>query len=193
MENNGSPGVKTMNALDDQEQRPLMEHFFKEKRPHSPRISHQGDILNRCLCTEKSNSISNYYVNRNRKERLVVYIRVLKEEDLEEKLELIREYCADNGYQIYDTFSDVSDHPSFGFRAALDEMENADGLISVDLGQFVGSKQDRIRELRPLIHHFFCTGGKHLITVEDGIDTGTELGQQNAIALVSESKVGFET
>lgn len=182
-----------MNAFGEREDGTLMEHFFKDKRPHSPRLSRQGDIIDRCLCSEKNNSISNYYVNRSRKEKLVVYIRVPSEELLDEKLQLIKAYCADNGYQVHDIFSDVGDHPSFGFKAALDEMENADGLITVDLNQFVGSKSDRIRELRPLIHHFFCGGGKHLITVEDGIDTGTKLGQQNAIALISESKVGFET
>lgn len=182
-----------MNTLEDNESRPLMEHFFKDKQVHSPRISHHGDILDRCMCTEKGNSLASYYLNRNRKERLVVYVRVLHEEDAIGKVEEVRDYCRENGYQIADIFSDVGDHPSFGFRAALDAMENADGLITYDLNQFVGSKGDRIRELRPLIHHFFCGGGKHLITIAEGLDTGTKLGQQNAIDLVSDPKVGFET
>lgn len=179
-----------MNAKTDDEQRPLMEHLLKERHPHSPRISHQGDIIDRCLCTEKSNSLSTYYLNRSRKERLVVYVRVDREENLETQLDLIKKYCSDFGYHIADVYTDVADHPSFGFKAALDAMENADGLITVDLNQFVSANGDRVRELRPLIHHFFCQGGKHLITVNDGIDTGTECGQQNAIEAVSGARVG---
>ncbi len=182
-----------MNMLDENEQRPLMEHFFKGKHVHSPRVSHHGDIMDRCMCTEKTNSLASYYLNRERKERLIAYVRVPHEEQIDEKVETIRQYCVDNGYKISEIFSDVGDHPSFGFQAALDALENADGLISLDLNQFVATKADRIRELRPLIHHFFCRGGKHLITIAEGLDTGTELGQQNAIDLVSETKVGFET
>ncbi len=182
-----------MNTLEDNEQRPLMEHFFKGKQVHSPRISHHGDIIDRCMCTEKGNSLASYYLNRARKEKLVAYVRVPHEEQIDEKVELIRQYCIDNGYQIIEVFSDVDDHPSFGFKAALDALENCDGLISLDLNQFVATKGDRIRELRPLIHHFFCRGGKHLITIAEGLDTGTEIGQQNAIELVSQTKGGFET
>ncbi len=182
-----------MNTLEENECRPLMDHFFKDKQVHSSRISHHGDLIDRCMCTEKANSLASYYVNRARKEKLVAYLRVCHEEQIEDKVELIRNYCVDNGYQMIEIFSDVGDHPSFGFKAALDALENCDGLISLDLNQFVASKGDRIRELRPLIHHFFCGGGKHLITIAEGLDTGTELGQQNAIELVAETKVGFET
>lgn len=186
------PEEDPMNSLEDNEARPLMEHFFKDKHVHSPRIGHYDDLIVRCLCTSKGNSLATYYLNRNRKEKLVVYVRTNHEEDVYEKVEEIKDYCSENGYQIADVFSDVGDHPSFGFRAALDAMENCDGLITVDLNQFVGAKSDRIRELRPLIHHFFCGGGKHLITIAEGIDTGTQLGQQNAMQLVSETKVGFD-
>jgi len=89
-------------------------------------------------------------------------------------------------------FSDVCDHPSFGFKAAIDALENADGLISVDLNQFASSHGDRVRELRPLIHHFFCLGGKHLITINDGVDTSTHAGQQNAMDSICTTKGGFE-
>lgn len=182
-----------MGSQFEAEKHNLMEHFFKDKHVHSPQVNPRGDLLDRCLCTEKSNSITSYYLNRSRKEKLVVYVRVVEESLLEENVELIKTYCQELGYQIAEIFTDVSDHPSFGFKAALDAMENADGLISVDLNQFVSSHGDRIRELRPLIHHFFCRGGKHLITINDGIDTGTEIGQQNAIDIISETKVGFDT
>ena len=182
-----------MSAHFESEPQTLMEHFFKDKRVHTPRIQHQGDIIDRCMCIDNGSSIANYYLNRRRREKLVVYVRVNDESKIEEKVDLIKEYCAQNEYQIVDILTEVSDHPSFGFKAALEELENADGLISVDLNQFVSSHGDRIRELRPLIHHFFCQGGKHLITINDGIDTGTNIGQQNAIESMCETKVGFET
>lgn len=182
-----------MNSCQEPEQHTLMEHFFRDKQTHSPRVNPHGDLIDRCMCTDKGNSIASYYLNRSRREKLVVYVRVNSEIEVEENVELIKEYCSENGYQITDIFTDVADHPSFGFKAAIEAMENADGLITVDLNQFVSLHGDRMRELRPLIHHFFCHGGKHLITINDGIDTGTELGQRNAIDLFSESKVGFET
>ncbi len=182
-----------MSMYTDDEPRPLMETFFKDKHVHSPRVGHHGDLIDRCAGTCKGNSLASYYLNRNRREKLVVYVRVSYENDVDEKVELIREYCLDNNFQIADIFTDIGDHPSFGFKAALDAMENADGLISVDLNQFVSSGGDRVRELRPLIHHFFCAGGKHLITIADGIDTGTHFGQQNAIELMADTRAGFGT
>ncbi len=143
------PEGYTMNTLEEHENRPLMEHFFKDKRVHSPRISHHGDLIDRCMCTEKENSLASYHLNRGRRENLVAYLRVPNAEQIDEKVESIRQYCLDNSYRIIEIFSDVGDHPSFGFKAALDAMENADGLIALDLNQFVATRGDRIRELRP--------------------------------------------
>jgi hypothetical protein len=171
----------------------LMEHFFKDKHVQAPRMARQGDIIDKCICKEKESSIASYYLNRNRKEKLVAYVRASQEEDLANRLESVEKYCLDNGYQIVEVFTDISDHPSYGFKAAFEAMKHADGLISFDLDQFVGLHADRIRELRPFMHHFFCLGGKHLITVSDGIDTGTMEGQENAIALITETHEGFNT
>lgn len=182
-----------MNGSDEQEANSLMEHFFRNKHVHLPRMNRNDDLIDRCMCSEKSHALSNYYLNRNRRERLVAYIRAQNENDRAAKLDAIKVYCKDNGYQLVDILSDISDHPSFGFKAAMEELENADGLISVDASQFIAKDADPMRELRPLIHHFFCAGGKHLITIADGIDTGTQLGQQAAIDLVSSNKIGFET
>ncbi len=182
-----------MNTLEENEQRPLMEHFLQGAQAHSPRTSHHGDIIDRCMCPGKGNSLATHLLNSNRREKLVAYVRVTQEEDINDKVEVIRDYCREFEYQIAEIFSDVGDRPSFGFKAALQALANSDGLISFDLDQFVGSHGDRIRELRPLIHHFFCGGGKHLITIADGIDTGTQQGQQNAIELVAATKTGFET
>lgn len=182
-----------MNMSDEQEAHPLMQHFFQTRQVHLPRMSHRDDPIDRCLCSEKSHALSNYYLNRNRREKLVAYIRAQNENDQAAKLDAIKAYCTDNGYQLVDIFSDISEHPSFGFKAAMEGLENADGLISFDANQFIAKNADPLRELRPLIHHFFCGGGKHLITIADGIDTGTELGQQAAIELVSSNKIGFNT
>jgi hypothetical protein len=126
-------------------------------------------------------------------ETLVAYIRASKRSDLPEYLREIERYCQKNSYQIAHVFTDVGDRPSFGLQAAFDALENADGLISCNMNMFVKQDGDRIRELRPFIHHFFCLREKHLITVTDGIDTGSSFGQENAIALMSQTKAGFET
>lgn len=175
----------------DTETQSLMEHLLKGRTAHYSRGRSEGEILERCLCTEKDNACS--YLNTGRKERLVAYVRAGEQAAIDAKINIINSYCQNHSYQLSEIFADVSDHPSFGFKSALDALESADGLISIDLNQFVSNHGDRIRELRPLIHHFFCYGGKHLITIEDGIDTGTELGQQNAIELISQTRSGFET
>lgn len=169
----------------------LMDHLFKNRYVHSPNPveSHRSS----CMCTENDKSIAGSLLNRSGREKLIAYIRVLTNDEVTDKLELIQAYCLKNGYKITDVFTDICDHPSFGFKAALDAMEHTDGLISFDLNMFVREDGDRMRELRPFIHHFFCIGGKHLITIADGIDTGTLQGQESAIEAISQVKDGFET
>lgn len=182
---------KVMKREFDTETQSLMEHLLKGRNTAYSRARSEEEILERCLCTEKSHA--SCFLNNGRKERLVAYVRANTQAALDAKIEHIKTYCLNHGYQILEIFADVSDHPSFGFKAALDALESVDGLISIDLNQFVSNHGDRLRELRPLIHHFFCYGGKHLITIDDGIDTGTQVGQQNAIELISQTSAGFET
>lgn len=146
----------------------------------------------RCICEPSENK---FEVNCHapKKEKLIAYIRAVREQDLEPHLREILQYCERRGYRVAQVFTDVGDHPSFGLQAAFSALDNSDGLISGDVNMFIKQGGDKIRELRPFIHHFFCLRQKHLITICDGIDTGTSMGQENAIALICQPKAGFET
>lgn len=65
------------------------------------------------------------------------------------------------------------------------------GLIALNLQTFVENSEDRLRDLRPFVHHFFCSGSKDLITIEEGINTATPQGQMAADSAVSSSKDAF--
>jgi len=94
-----------MNAYLETEPETLMQHFFKDKHVHSPRIKQYGDILDSCRCSDKPSAISSYYLNRHRREKLVVYLRVNANAEVDEKFDLIYEFCQANGYQIVDVWS----------------------------------------------------------------------------------------
>jgi hypothetical protein len=48
-----------------------------------------------------------------------------------------------------------------------------------------------MRELRPFIHHFFCASQKHLVTIEEGLDSGSPGGQAAMLELVNQNKEAF--
>lgn len=167
----------------------LMATFFETRKTYDP---YPREHKATCLCetSTKPAHARNPLANG---ESLIAYIRAPRQSDVQEHLDDIERYCKKNSYQIAHVFTDIGDHPSFGLQAAFDGLENADGLISCNMNMFVKQDGDRIRELRPFIHHFFCLREKHLITITDGIDTGSSFGQENAIALINQTKAGFET
>ncbi len=122
---------------------------------------------------------------------LIAYVRTsTASDDLNQQLALIGDYCAVHGYHITKVFKDEG-IPSSGLREALDSLDEAAGIIAVDLNRFVAHSSDRLRELRPLIHHFFCQSTKHLITVKEGIDTRSPGGQLAALDLIADNRDGF--
>lgn len=124
---------------------------------------------------------------------LVAYIRIhgdlLSEEEQTKK---INEYCLLHGFQIVATFVDTG-KPSHGLQNALQTMAEYHGLIAANLESFVEHKQDRLRDLRPFVHHFFCSGNKRLITLEEGIDTSSAGGQKAANEALDSNDSGFNT
>ncbi len=124
---------------------------------------------------------------------LVAYIRLdqnqLPRDDQEQ---MLRTYCVQHGFKLEDVFIDKG-KPSYGLRDALQSVEQFDGLIAVDLDCFVEHEGDRLRDLRPFIHHFFCRKDKHLITIQEGIDTGYPAGQRAAVDFLEQIKDGFNT
>jgi len=124
---------------------------------------------------------------------LVAYIRVAGDlSTLEEQTDAINEYCLNNGFRIADFFVDTG-KPSYALTEALQAMKGHHGLIAVNLQAFVENSQDRLRDLRPFVHHFFCAGSKDLITIEEGIDTATPQGQIAADDAVSAGTDSFQT
>ena len=116
---------------------------------------------------------------------VVAYIRTDTESpSADEQIELIHSYCLMHGCRIKKIFEDAG-RPSAGLTQALESLKEAQGLIAMDLNRFVEHTEDKLRDLRPFIHHFFCHTNKHLITIAEGIDTGTPSGQVSAVDIVN--------
>ncbi|CAN5180422.1 hypothetical protein BH10CYA1_BH10CYA1_61080 [soil metagenome] len=124
---------------------------------------------------------------------LVAYIRVAGDlASLEEQTAVINDYCLENGFRVAQFFVDTG-KPSYALKEAIQAMESHHGLIAVNLQTFVENSEDRLRDLRPFVHHFFCYGNKDLITVEEGIDTSTSQGQIAADDAVTSTTDSFFT
>lgn len=105
----------------------------------------------------------------------------------DEQLKRLQNFCSKHGYRIKKVFADIG-KPSFGLQAALEALDDADGLIVFNLNRLVEHSKDRLRDLRPLIRCHFFDPAKHLITIEDGIDTSSPTGQASLIELINRSK-----
>ncbi len=145
------------------------------------------------LC-QPSKSLKSSLKNNDRnhqKSSVIAYIRSGgKQLSHDEQLRIINYYCEQHSLDLAKVFTD-SEKPSYGLQEALREVEFHDALIAVDLNSFVEHEEDRIRDLRPFIHHFFCRQNKHLITIQEGLDTGTAAGQLVAMDIASQVKETF--
>lgn len=163
----------------------LIEHyFFKRLTPDAKEQLKNLDNEN-CLCVTPTKGFS---LNPNKKENLVGYIRADDETVAAAKAISIKDFCEKNNYSLQQIYLDLGDKPSYEMTAAMNDLEIADGIIATDINQFIAPSLDKMRDIRPFVHHFFCTGAKHLITIEDGIDTGTAHGQSAAMDLLSQVK-----
>jgi hypothetical protein len=145
-----------------------------------------------CPCVNLSNRWSKESVAKRKKpprqRGLVAYLRTTGDGiDISEQKKLIDEFCQGKDYYIAATFCEHG-KPGPALRDAMQACGDADGLIAIDLNRFVEKPMDRLRELRPFVHHFFCQSSKHLIAIEEGIDTGSTLGQANAITVLNHVK-----
>ena len=122
-----------------------------------------------------------------RQHGLVAYIRADSYLDADQQRRIINDYCHDNNYFIKATYTDTG-KPGNGLHEALQATTQADGLIAADLNRFVEFSEDRLRELRPFVHHFFCNPDKKLIAVQEGVDTGSVIGQENVMAVMNHVK-----
>lgn len=107
--------------------------------------------------------------------------------EAERQLELIKSYCVNHGFRLQKVFADEG-RASVGLARALEALGEADGLIAVDLDRFVQHEGDKTRDLRPLVHEFLSPGSKHLITIKEGIDTGSAAGQACALEIINQPR-----
>jgi DNA invertase Pin-like site-specific DNA recombinase len=120
--------------------------------------------------------------------RYIAYVRAANEADLQQQYAQLERYAQDHHLKISETFCDTG-KPLAGMRQAMEALEEADGLIVVDLNRLVTRTDDRLHDLRPLLHHFCApTQGKHLISIAEGINTATSAGQLAAMEIVNELK-----
>jgi hypothetical protein len=152
-----------------------------------PRVHFQN-----CRCSALSNPwLRNKLRLKPRTSSLIAYARTTQSsQTVEEQLAILEKYCHKHGYHISRVFVDTGG-PGAGLQQALESLNEAAGLIAVDTDRFVADSVDRLRALRPLVHHFLCHTDKHLITVEEGIDTHSPAGQIVALELLTDSKDCF--
>jgi len=173
----------------DNNDRSLMATILANSKSYRP---HGRTQSANCICSTSS-SLADVFFGKPKTESLIAYIRSPNHDHVDNHWREIANYCQKHSYKVVHLFTDIGDRPSFGLQSAFDALEVVDGLISCDMTMFIKDNGDRVRELRPFIHHFFCLYEKHLITIFDGIDTSTSFGQENAIELMCQTKQGFDT
>jgi len=118
--------------------------------------------------------------------KLIAYVRGAGSEKNEiEQLDAIKEYCLPRNYKIAATFRDDAE-PAMGLHGALEALSLADGLIVFDCSRLVSHHSDSFRDLRPIIAHKFMHGNKKIITVADGIENVTPIGQESLLSLLND-------
>jgi hypothetical protein len=151
----------------------------------------QPDLITElCHCAHLSNPWTRHsapkFCRAAREVEVVAYIRTDKDSyNRDKQLEVIHSFCRKHGYHVCKVCEDAG-RPSSGLTNALKSLERADAIIAVDLNRFVEHPADRMRDLRPFIHHFFCHARKHLISITEGIDTSCLTGQILAIDLINQ-------
>jgi hypothetical protein len=138
----------------------------------------------RCQCAKPCpNKISLFDKMHHRGAlNLIAYVRACKTEAAQEQLQKIQQFCADRGHRIVQIFDHDTMTPERGLREAPDALDSADGMIVCDLTRLVKHHDDPLRELGPLIHHYFFHEPKHLIS----IDTATLEGQQQLVEVMKQ-------
>jgi DNA invertase Pin-like site-specific DNA recombinase len=120
--------------------------------------------------------------------KFIAYVRAERQIEIDEQCDEIESYAKEHHLTITETFCDLGE-PMTGLHHALEAVENVDGIIITNVDRLVSHHDNRLRDLRPVLHRF-CSASenKHLISIEEGINTATPLGQMNAMELVTELK-----
>lgn len=118
--------------------------------------------------------------------RLIGYVRLGDSLTSEvEQMNAIRDYCRANKHRVVAMFTDPG-RRALGFAQAIEGLKRADGLITYDVMRLVENSGDSLRELRPLVETVFMHGHKKLITIAEGFENITPIGQENIMAMLSD-------
>lgn len=145
--------------------------------------------LSHCLC----NNIHHHWIHGSTHKlthpaRVVAYIRSYGGLSEEKQLAMIQTFCREYDYDLVNIFQEHSIEPGRALSDALNALDTADALIATDLERFVYNHNDRLRDLKPLIHNFFCHTNRYLLTICEGVDTSTPAGQASAVEMFSTMK-----
>lgn len=124
--------------------------------------------------------------------RLVAYARAESSLAAAQQFSQIEDYCRANNFELVDKFDDIGTQPGIGLHQAVPQLSHANGLIAYDLKSFVHDQHDRLLDLKPLLHQFFCSGSRFLVTVKEGVNTQSAAGQKAAIEVLDSLKDPLE-
>ncbi len=110
--------------------------------------------------------------------KLVAYVRSLEPDMCDAQKRKIEDYCEKNGHTIVAMYDWDLSKPGTALHDALLSLDEADGLIVTDLDRMIDHPDDPPRDLFPIFHHYFFHNAKHLISIHEGIDTGSIVGQE---------------
>ncbi|HEY9715729.1 MAG TPA: recombinase family protein [Chroococcales cyanobacterium] len=102
-----------------------------------------------------------------------------------EQLNALKTHCRSHGYNLVAVFTDT-ERPAFGLSQALQAMKRADGLIVFDCQRLVENPADTYRELRPLLENQFMHTRKKFVSISEGIENITPMGQENLVETLNE-------
>lgn len=120
--------------------------------------------------------------------RLIGYARAESPDAARLQFMKIEEFCQENNYELVERYYDIGGQPGAGLGRAIKQLSHANGLIACDLEQFVCHHQDRLMDLKPLLHKFFCSGTRFLLTIKEGVNTQSAAGQHAAIEVLNSLK-----
>ena len=139
-----------------------------------------------CVCADPFGMHS--LAERLHGRHVIAYLRGDSQNDVAEQRREISNYCDLHGYRLVGEYVDYGPKPLTGLAEAEKALDHADAIIVADLDRLVAVHKFRERELRPLLHQFLCKGGKHIITIAEGINTGTLPGQIAAMEYITQLK-----
>ncbi len=167
----------------------LIEKMFPHDHSKEDHLERLRSMREHCQCASPCPSKSSFFDkihHRGQSLKLIAYVRANQINGANEQTSKIQQFCKDRGHQIVAVFDHDTVAPEVGLHDALEALNTADGIIVTDLSRMVKHHDDPLRELSPLIHHYFFHEPKHLISIGECIDTTNQEGQEQLIKLLEQ-------